>query len=1675
MGRKNRYKTIIKFINRLLIWVIVILTIILIIVDAILLIPAVQNKVASIAINQIDKKVENNVSLERVRVTLPNIVVIKGLFIEDNMPGDTLLNLQRAKVNIDMLKLLQNKVSLNAVNLTGVHGNIWRASNDSLLNISYFINQLSNSQKNKTSKKKENGMQLSFGSVDLRDIHFNYLDSLNQLFLHTEIGRFQTEISTLDYENLNFNIRNLNFSDSKTHLKMVSSGKGKPGKNPEESKNVTVNIDKTLRLKNVAYTMNDTTKRTEMDALAGELELTSVAFNLDKQKIKFDDIRLLQSRFSNIQHASAFTDTISTSGREETENNWSVTGGSIYLKENQVMLANHNYPEVKNKFDPKHLHIQLNHASLDDVVYSPVEMKGNIKTLSGNEGHSFFINEIQGEFEYGGNQLELSDFFVETANSKIIPKVKATYPSKKDLFKLTGQVNLQIAFDPSNIHTDDIFYFISNKTAGIQDSIPFHKIYFSTDISGQIPEMNIHQLTVNTGSNTSLKMHGQVNGIPHLSSAGIQLYVDTITTVQDDYERFVTSANDSIVRFPEFIGGEGVVKGNINSASADIHLITENQTTIRVNGDYNRDTVRHEQIIQGEVNIPDLNMGYFLNDTSYQKVTIEVQGKTVLSKGKPLQASGEIQIPEFGYRDYIYNDINIKGMYRQDSLDVLLEIKDDNVGFYGDIAGNFSDTIPSIKAELELEKMYAGRINLSRDNILARGNVKLNMRGTNPDNINGSVNVTDVIIFKDQQRFTVDTFLVKAVNNEEINSYQIFSPLLTLDYRGSMSVTHLPAVLKAHINQYFEMPDATNKTHIQAGNQYFDLTTEIYNADIFTGVLVPGLESFKPGHLEVHYKSDNNHLHADVNFAQILFGSIQVDSLRLSVDSDDDQLRYLTQLKRAGTDKLWLQGFHNKGIISNNFLSNEFKMMTGDSIQYHVHSTLESTPQKLIGRIVDDSLILNYHAWEVPQNNKIEISNGEFNFSRFHISKDGQKALVESNMENGIKKTTLSFNDFNPKTIANMISANKTLVNGLLQGGVTVWFDPGLAFTSDLRVHDLAFFEEPIGDLNLMASNVGEQTFNVDLSLSGRNQMDVEGSYESGTNRNFNLNANIASINLETAQPFLSSNVKRLKGKLEGNMVIEGTIEAPSIDGKLILSDVEVIPTYLNTLVTVESGNLVIADEKIEINDFRMRDANNNTASLSGSVGFMNIANPKLDVAFTSNNFLLLNTNSSSGESPYYGKVIANLNVKAEGYATAPQLDVNVEVLDGTDFTYVVKSRSPASIERSGLVEFAGQDTLSDQFNEFQIQQDTMTTSALTGIGLQANLELNPEATIRIQLDPISEEQMTLNGNSNLSLKKNINGELSMVGRYEINQGTYELKLYEFLRREFEIKQGSYIAWSGDIANPRVDLTAIYRVETSPSELISGRTGTTQTQVNRDQMLRAKQTFAVNLIITGELLSPDLSFKLESPPELQGTQVAAIFQNINQDESRLNQQVFSLLLLKRFMREEMFAGSDFNQQLSTSAREGLNNLISDQLTRFAETYIRGFDINLDIDSYNNLQETDNGLLSNTQVQLNVSKTLFDERLIVKVGSNVTIEESPEQQQLPGNQGGIIGDVSVEYKLNPAGNWRLKGFNRTEFEDVIDGEVTKTGVSILFSKDFFQFSDIFNNDNRQKPVEENNEK
>ena len=93
----------------------------------------------------------------------------------------------------------------------------------------------------------------------------------------------------------------------------------------------------------------------------------------------------------------------------------------------------------------------------------------------------------------------------------------------------------------------------------------------------------------------------------------------------------------------------------------------------------------------------------------------------------------------------------------------------------------------------------------------------------------------------------------------------------------------------------------------------------------------------------------------------------------------------------------------------------------------------------------------------------------------------------------------------------------------------------------------------------------------------------------------------------------------------------------------------------------------------------------------------------------------------------------------------------------------------------------------------------------------------------------------------------------------------------------------------------------------------------------------------------------------------------------------------------------------------------------------------------------------------TQLNINASKKLFNDRLIVTAGSAVDVEGSASSSE---TETPIIGNVTLEYLLSEEGTYRLKGFRRQEYQNIIDGQLIVTGVAFIFDREFNKFSQLF---------------
>jgi hypothetical protein len=249
-----------------------------------------------------------------------------------------------------------------------------------------------------------------------------------------------------------------------------------------------------------------------------------------------------------------------------------------------------------------------------------------------------------------------------------------------------------------------------------------------------------------------------------------------------------------------------------------------------------------------------------------------------------------------------------------------------------------------------------------------------------------------------------------------------------------------------------------------------------------------------------------------------------------------------------------------------------------------------------------------------------------------------------------------------------------------------------------------------------------------------------------------------------------------------------------------------------------------------------------------------------------------------------------------------------------------------------------------------------------------------------------------------------------------------------------------------------MDIHALFKVETSPIELLANQVQ----QMDRQEanQYRQRLPFLVYLDIGGNLLKPEITFRLDMPMNQRnalGGSVYARLLDINTRESDLNKQVFALLILKRFISDNPFENQAGNG-LETTARTSVSKILTEQLNRLSEN-IRGVELSFDVKSYEDYST--GSAQGQTELQLGLSKRLLNDRLVVKLSGNVDIEGENTKHEATD----YIGDIAIEYLLTDDGRFRITGFRNSNY-DMIDGELIETGAGLIYIKDYDTLRELF---------------
>ena len=303
------------------------------------------------------------------------------------------------------------------------------------------------------------------------------------------------------------------------------------------------------------------------------------------------------------------------------------------------------------------------------------------------------------------------------------------------------------------------------------------------------------------------------------------------------------------------------------------------------------------------------------------------------------------------------------------------------------------------------------------------------------------------------------------------------------------------------------------------------------------------------------------------------------------------------------------------------------------------------------------------------------------------------------------------------------------------------------------------------------------------------------------------------------------------------------------------------------------------------------------------------------------------------------------------------------------------------------------------------------------------NLHLDESVRLRADLSMDRSKYIELEGGGDLNMQYTPQGDVNLTGRYTLSGGTMKYSIPIIPLKEFTFANGSYVDWRGNPMSPTLNLKATERIRASVTDGDGGQ----PRMVN----------FDVSISIKNSLEAPDLIFDIEAPED------AAIqneLQSMGADER--NKQAITMLATG------IYLGGGRKGGLTMSS--ALNSVLQSQINSLAGG-MKNASISVGIEDRTNAETGD----TQKDFSFRYSQRFFNDRVQIVIGGKVSTGANATN-----DAESFIDNVSLEYRLDRTGTRYVRAFYNKNYESILDGEITETGVGLVLRRKMDRLGELF---------------
>ncbi|NML58876.1 translocation/assembly module TamB [Chryseobacterium sp. RJ-7-14] len=1657
-----------------------VITIISILVFLVLLIlslrlPVVQNFVKDKLVVYLEKKIKTKVSLERVYIGFPNSLVMENLYLK-GQNIDTLLAVKKLDVGLNMIKLISSTADITSVDLEGARANVVRKP-DGTFNFDYILDAFATTDKEESTSKP---FIISLDKIKLKDIGVTFNDQQSRNDIKFYFKSFDTRVKTFDLQNNSYAVNDINLDGLKLKLKQdlveeVSKKVEKKVDSLNNKKPMQLGL-RGVKLTNFDIDYGDDNTRTFAKVLFKELSTKVNKLDLEKNAYDVDNVFLSGANINaNLylpaNNANPKNEDSKDSKTSEQQKALSLLLGKLVLNDVKVAYNNTAIAPTKQGMDFNHLNFSKLNLEVKKFKMQNNTFAGSVNSAEIQEARGLDIREFNTDFVYNEKEAYLKDLYLETSRTVLRDEVILNYNSIEQLSSNLGAVKISANIKDSKVGFADIL----NLAPNLRNTAPFNRypnaiLNVNANVKGNVNDLLINNLKVSGIDQLRVAASGRIKNATNPDNLYYDLRIAELSSsARTIYNLVPKNTIPSNIALPSNMSIKGTAKGTTKVVDTNLNLYsTSGNASVVAKVDMRR---KNRELYDVKANLQGLQIGRIIKNKDIGSVSAQIYAKGESFDFKNANADLRGHVASAVYKGYRYQNMNLTGKIRRGAYNIVLNSKDPNANLQLTASGVYNEKNPTVKVNGNVLKLDLNKLGFYKDPMILAGKIDGDFTNLDPDHLNGYLNLKDFAFSDTKEIYPVQEINLKASSTSDSTNIIFNSQIADIELRGKYRLTQIFGALSQTINQYYQFQKPAKNQKIGAG-QFFTFNAKIKNDDLIRK-FVPELKSFETINLTGNYDADSQKIEIDGQIPQLLYGNNSIENARLQVTNENQALQYNLNVAALKSSSFALNKINIGGNIADNIINyNITTKDTKDETQFLIAGNAKSMNDITEISLNPNGLKLNYTDWTVAEGNKIQISSGGILADNFRLSNGGSEILLQSETQSPNAPLNVSLKDFKIETLTELIKKDTLLARGNINGTAQLRdLTKNMTFTSDLNISDLIVYENPVGNLAVKVNNTSPKILNADIALSGNNNdVKILGDYNTSSST-FDLNMAINQLQMKSVQGFSMNAITNTEGYISGNLKITGTTAQPNILGKVKFNNAGLEIAKTGSDFRNLDDEIDFTSRGIEFNNFKIKDRDGNSMNIDGQVLTETYRDFAFNLDLNAKNFKVVNSEKSN-EAIMYGILSIDAALQVRGNLDLPKVDGRLAVADNTDFTFVLPQSSPTLQEREGIVEFIDQDQVA--LNK-TIKADSLDSqSRIKGMDVNVNIELSKEAKLSLLIDKANGDFVKLQGEAELTGGIDPSGKTTLVGVYEVESGSYEMTV-SVLKRKFDIQKGSTITWTGEPTTATLDITAVYKTEAAPIDLvqqqISGEDAGTLNQ------FKQRIPFNTLLKMQGELLKPVITFDIttdEKNNAVSSTVTDIVDQKLSQlrtQESEMNKQVFALLLLNRFIGENPFeSGAGLSGEMM--ARQSVSKILSQQLNNLASDLIKGVDLNFDLES----SEDYSTGTQNTRTDLNVdiSKKLLNDRLKVSVGSNFGLEGEARQNE---NMTNIAGDVTVDYSLSKDGRYMLRAYRKNEYQVALQGQIVETGLGFIITLDYDKFRDIFQRsrkDKKKKETRKNNQ-